>query len=92
MGGHNMYKLIWSKQAIKDWKQLERSEYVGKARELLCIIKDEPYKEPPRVKTLSGNLSGLYSRRINQQHRLVYEIDEQNKIAKIVSMWIHYHV
>jgi len=86
-----MYKLTWSKQAIKGWKRLERSEYAEKARELLCIIEKDPYKEPPRVKTLSGNLKGIYSRRITQQHRLTYEVVDDIKVIRIIGMWTHYH-
>ena len=92
MSGENrMFKFKWTKQAIKDWKRIERSEYVDKVKELLCIIEQDPYQEPPKVKMLSGNLKGICSRRINQQHRLTYMVFEETKEIRIIGMLTHYH-
>ena len=86
-----MYKLLWTKQAKKDWKIIRQSEYKDKTQSLLQIIEQDPYKKPPKFKTLSGNLKGSCSRRISQQHRLVYEVFEEEKSIKIISMLTHYH-
>ena len=85
-----MYKLKYSPQAKKDAKKLVSSKLKEKAKTLLLIISHNPYAFPPEFEFLSGNLKGLVSRRINKQHRLVYEVLEEEKIIKIISMWSHY--
>ena len=85
-----MYKIYYSKQAKKDEKHVIRSKYKETVSRLLDIIEEDPFKSPPPVKKLSGNLDYAYSRRINDQHRLVYEVDESNKRIRILSMWSHY--
>ena len=93
-----MYLIKFSKQADKDKKLLKGARLDGKAKELLNIIANDPFKEPPYEK-LVGNLSGFYSRRINIQHRLVYEVYAQETyeddtayegIVKVARMWTHY--
>lgn len=82
------YKITLTKNAEKDYQIVKRSPYAKKVKELLTIIEQTPF-EPP-FEALSGNMDGLYSRRINLQHRLVYEINETTQTIKIRSMWTHY--
>ena len=84
------YKLVYTKQANKDAKKLSQSGLKSKAKDLLNIIINNPYQTPPRYEKLVGDLQKAYSRRINIQHRLVYEILENEKIIKIIRMWTHY--
>ena len=85
-----MYKLLFSPQAKKDAKKLSVSGLKSKVQELLEIIQITPFKYPPKYECLSGDLKGKISRRINKQHRLVYEVFEEDKIIKIYRMWTHY--
>jgi len=84
------YKLLFSPQAKKDAKNLLRSGLKQKTNELLDLIENNPLDYPPQFEYLSGNLKGKISRRINKQHRLVYEIFEDEKIIKVYRMWSHY--
>ena len=86
-----MYRFKWTKQAIKDWERLAKSEYAEKGKQLLEMIQLNPYQSPPWFKTLSGKHRGMFSRRISQQHRLVYDVIEEEKIILLYSMWTHYH-
>lgn len=83
-----MWKIIFTKQAQKDIDLVSKSKYKGKLFKLLQIISTDPYQPP--VEKLIGNLEGMYSRRINIQHRLVYEILEDVNTIKILSAWTHY--
>jgi len=83
-----MYSFVYSKQSIKDSKHIERADLGNKIYELLKIIQNNPFQNPPPFEKLKGN-PNRYSRRINKQHRLVYEIYEEN-IIKIERMWTHY--
>ncbi len=85
-----MYKLIFMTQAQKDAKNLSGAGLKPKVQELLKIIEKEPLAYPPSYEYLIGDMQGLISRRINKQHRLVYEIFEQEQIIKIYRMWKHY--
>ncbi len=85
-----MYQLIFMTQAQKDAKNLSASGLKSKALKLLKMIGNNPLQYPPEYEYLKGNMQGLISRRINKQHRLVYEIFEQEKIIKIYRMWKHY--
>jgi toxin YoeB len=85
-----MYKLLFSPQAKKDSKKIAASGLKEKVLFLLKIIEKNPLQYPPKFEYLSGNLSGKISRRINKQHRLVYEVFEEEKIIKIYRMWTHY--
>ena len=84
------YKLLFSPQAKKDAKKLSQSGLKKKANELLDLIEVEPLAYPPKYEYLTGDLKGKISRRINKQHRLVYEIFENEKIIKVYRMWTHY--
>ncbi len=85
-----MYKIMYTKVAVKDIEKLKSAHLENKAKNLIEIIRENLYQTPPRYEKLVGDLEGLYSRRINIQHRLVYEIFETEKIVKIISLWTHY--
>ncbi len=85
-----MWNLVYTKQAQKDAKKIAASNLKGKAAELLSIIKINPFQNPPPYEKLVGDFSGAYSRRINVQHRLVYEVMESEETIKIIRMWTHY--
>jgi len=84
------WELVYTKQAQKDAKKLVASGLKNKAQSLLNIIKSDPFQRPPPYEKLVGDLSGAYSRRINIQHRLVYQIYEKEKIIKVIRLWTHY--
>ena len=84
------WALRYTNQAKKDAIKLLSSGLKKKAAELLEIVSDNPYQNPPPYEKLVGDLSGAYSRRINIQHRLVYQVLEKEKIVKILRMWTHY--
>lgn len=84
------WTLVFTKQAIKDAKKLASSGLKPKAQCLLDILKKNPYCTPPRYEKPLGDLSGAYSRRINIQHRIVYQILDDIKVVKIIRMWTHY--
>jgi len=85
-----MYQLLFSPQAKKDSKKIASSGLKSKVQELLALIEKEPLKYPPKFEYLSSNLKGKISRRINKQHRLVYEVFEEEKLIKVYRMWTHY--
>ncbi|MDO5486530.1 MAG: Txe/YoeB family addiction module toxin [Sarcina sp.] len=85
-----MYKIVYTKAAAKDVPKLKAAHLDAKAKALIDVIRRNPYQTPPSYEKLVGDLQGLYSRRINIQHRLVYEVIEEVKIIKIVSLWTHY--
>jgi len=85
-----MYKLIFMTQAQKDAKNLSSSGLKPKAMKLLEIVQQNPLQYPPDFEYLKGNMKGLISRRINKQHRLVYEVFEDEKLIKVYRMWKHY--
>jgi Txe/YoeB family toxin of toxin-antitoxin system len=84
------WNLVYTKQAQKDAKKLAKSGLKKKATELLEVLKINPYQNPPPYEKLVGDLSGAYSRRINIQHRLVYQVLESESTVKIIRMWTHY--
>ena len=88
------YALVYTKQAQKDAKKLSRSGLRSKAEDLLEIITNDPYQNPPPFEKLIGDLAGAYSRRINIQHRLVYQVIEgsssQPPTVKVIRLWSHY--
>ena len=84
------YKILYSKLALKDAKKLSSANLSHKAKELIEIIKKNPFQTPPPYEKLVGNLNGAYSRRINIKHRIVYEVREIDKIVRIHRMWSHY--
>lgn len=81
---------MFTKHAIKDIDKLKEIGLSEKVRKLIEIIKDNPFQTPPPYDKLVGDLSGLYSRRINIKHRLVYEVMIEEKIIKVIRMWTHY--
>ena len=85
-----MYNIVYTKKAINDISKLKNVKLDKKTRALIEIIKENPYKTPPSYEKLMGDLTGAYSRRINIKHRLAYEVLEEEKIVKIISLWTHY--
>ena len=84
------YKVTYSKQALKDAKKLSSASLDKKAKELIELIKNNPFQKPPPYEKLVGNLNGSFSRRINIKHRIVYEVLEDEKLVRISRMWTHY--
>ena len=84
------WTLHYTKQAQKDAKKLASSGLKAKAQALLAIIETDPWQNPPPFEKLVGDLSGAYSRRINIQHRLVYQVLEAEEAVKILRLWTHY--
>lgn len=85
-----MYKIQYHKKAVKEIQKLKENRLSEKAKSLIDLIKINPYQTPPPYEKLTGDLKGLYSRRINIQHRLIYKVDEDKQIIKIISLWSHY--
>jgi Txe/YoeB family toxin of toxin-antitoxin system len=84
------WKVIFTKQAQKDARKIADSRLKLKAEKLIEILQSDPFQKPPSYEKLVGDLSGAYSRRINFQHRIVYQILEKEKIVKVIRMWTHY--
>lgn len=84
------YRLVYSQHAQKDAKKLKGSHLAKKAKELLELISEDPFADPPPFETLVGDLKGAYSRRINIQYRLVYEVFESESTVKVLRLWTHY--
>lgn len=84
------WEIVYARHAQKDAQKLVASGLKGKTQELLAIIKENPFQNPPPYEKLVGDLSGAYSRRINIQHRLDYEVFQEQKIIKVLRMWSHY--
>jgi Txe/YoeB family toxin of toxin-antitoxin system len=85
-----MYKIVFTETAVRDITNLKAAHLDSKARALIDVIRENPYQSPPSYEKLAGDLKGLYSRRINLRHRLVYQVIEEAKTVKIVSLWTHY--
>lgn len=84
------YQLVYTSQARKDAKKVQGSNLPSKIKSLLELIETDPFADPPPYEALIGDLKGAYSRRINIQHRLVYQVLESQKIVKILRLWTHY--
>ncbi len=84
------WRLVYTRQAKTDAKKLAASGLKPKAQELLSILAEDPFRKPPPFERLVGDLAGVYSRRINVQHRLVYQVMEKNRVVKILRLWTHY--
>ncbi|CAH1041703.1 Txe/YoeB family addiction module toxin [Halomonas sp. TD01] len=84
------WTLVYTKQAQKDAEKLASSGLKPKAQELLALIAEDPYRKPPPFEKLIGDLTGAYSRRINIQHRLVYQVLEDEQVVKVLRLWSHY--
>jgi Txe/YoeB family toxin of toxin-antitoxin system len=85
-----MYKLYFTNRAKKDAQLIKASNLKSKAEELLNLIAQDPYAYPPEFEFLKGEFKGAISRRINKQHRLVYEVLEKEQAIKVIMMWTHY--
>ena len=84
------WELIYTKQAQKDAKKLASAGLKKKAQILLEVITENPFQNPPPYEKLVGDLAGAYSRRINIQHRLVYQVFRKEKVIKVIRLWTHY--
>ena len=84
------WEIVYAKQAIKDAKKLAASGLKPKAQELLAVLADDPFQNPPPFEKLVGDLAGAYSRRINIQHRMVYEVFTKEKTVRVLRMWTRY--
>lgn len=84
------WRVVYSKHAQKDAKKLAAAGLKGKALELLAVLAADPFQNPPPYEKLVGDLAGAYSRRINIQHRLVYEVFAKERIVRVLRMWSHY--
>ncbi len=84
------WKIVFTNQAQKDAKRIAAAGLKPRVVRLLKILEKDPFQNPPRYEKLLGDLSGAYSRRINIQHRLVYQVYEQEKTVKVIRMWTHY--
>jgi toxin YoeB len=84
------WRLVFTRQAQKDAKKIAHSGLKPQAERLLEILQENPYKNPPPYEKLIGDLTGAYSRRINIQHRLVYQLLDDIKTVKVIRMWTHY--
>lgn len=83
-------QVVYTRQAKKDARKLKGTPLAPKARELLELIAGDPFASPPAFEALVGDLKGAYSRRINIQHRLVYQVLEEEKVVKVLRLWSHY--
>ena len=84
------WRLVYTKQALKDAKKIAASGLKNKVQPLLALLEKDPLRTPPPFEKLVGDLAGLYSRRINIQHRIVYQVYRREKVIKIIRMWTHY--
>lgn len=84
------WEIVYAKQAVKDAKKLAASGLKQKAQAILAILANDPFQNPPPYEKLVGDLTGTYSRRINIQHRLVYEVRTKEKVVRVLRMWTHY--
>ena len=82
--------MVFTKQAQKDARNLQQAGLRAKAEVLLALLSEDPYRTPPPYEKLIGDLIGAYSRRINRQHRLVYHINNDEQVVKVIRMWTHY--
>jgi toxin YoeB len=84
------WTLVYTRQALKDAKKLASAGLKEKALDLLDVLERDPFQSPPPFEKLVGDLSGAFSRRINVQHRLVYQVLEKERVVKIIRLWTHY--
>ena len=85
-----MWTVVYSKQAVKDSKKIEQSNLKDAVKRLIEVLKNDPFQNPPPYEKLIGDLTGKYLRRINIQHRLVYEVFEKEMTVRVLRMWTHY--
>lgn len=84
------YRIVYTKDAVKDTEKLKAAHLDDKAKQLIELLRVNPYQTPPPLEKLVGDLAGAFSRRINIKHRLVYMVYEEEKTVKIISLWSHY--
>ena len=84
------WRVVFTKHAQKDAKKIARSNLKKRTQELLSLLEQDPLQNPPQFEKLVGDLEGAYSRRINIQHRLVYQVLVEERIVKVLRMWTHY--
>ena len=84
------WKIVFTKQAQKDAKKISNAGFRRQTQDLLNILKENPFQNPPAYENLVGDLRGAYSRRINIQHRLIYQVLKKEKVVKVIRMWTHY--
>jgi len=87
---NEQWKIIYTKPGLKDKKTAIEAGFGDKIKSLLEILREKPFTDYPLFEKLIGDLNGVYSRRINPQHRVVYQVYKEEKIVKIISMWLHY--
>jgi toxin YoeB len=85
-----MWRILYSKQSIKDSRKLIESGLAEKAKALIAVLEEDPFASPPPFEKLVGDLSGAYSRRINIRHRLVYQVFAEERAVRVLRMWTHY--
>jgi Txe/YoeB family toxin of toxin-antitoxin system len=85
-----MWEVVFAKAAVKDARKLAAAGLKAKAQELLEVLVSDPFQDPPPFEKLVGDLEGAYSRRINIQHRLVYEVFKKENVVRVLRMWSHY--
>jgi toxin YoeB len=84
------YRVVYGKQAVKDAKKLQQSPLAAKAKTILHLLADDPFASPPHFEKLIGDLAGVYARRLNEQHRIVYQVYKKARVVKILRLWTHY--
>lgn len=84
------YRIVYTKQAQKDAKKLKNSSLAPKAKKLLVLLQEDPFRSPPPFEKLLGDMEGAYSRRRTMQHRLVYQVLKKERIVKVLRLWTHY--
>ncbi len=84
------YRIVYTKQAKKDARKLKGTPLAAKAKKILALLSQDPFHTPPPFEKLLGDLEGAYSRRINIQHRLVYQVLQKEKMVKVLRLWTHY--
>ena len=84
------WRVVFTAQAQRDAKKAAGAGLRERVEELLALLREEPFRTPPRFERLAGDLKGAYSRRINIQHRLVYQVLEEERVVKVLRMWTHY--
>ncbi len=85
-----MWEVVYTKQADKDSKKIAACGLKERVQDLIEILEEDPFKNPPSYEKLLGDLSGAYSRRINIQHRLIYQVFEKEHVVRVLRMWTHY--
>lgn len=84
------WRVVYTRHAQKDAKKIAKSNLKNKAKELISVLEQDPFQTPPQFEKLLGDLEGAYSRRINIQHRLVYQVLPDKRVVKVLRMWTHY--